>query len=306
MNQILFTGDKNQKNKTNKIIIIFCIIIVFFAIVLIGQGIFFLTKQNNEIARKKKIEIPEVVANADGANVNIIIKHEIAIKNVYYSWKNGEETELNNVNNSKNINEKVVLPNEDTTLNLRIIDEKNEEYKFSKDFKYTETKDVVKPRILLSSVTGNVVITVTDNKEISYIEYKWNDEEIIKIEATEENKIKMEQKIEAREGKNKLTVIAVDASGNEASADKDIITVTKPTIELKRSKGEIIIRVTDDEEVTKVVYEINGEVYTKENTGENKKLFEIRDLLVKGDNLIKVTAYNKAGLTAEKVGKCTY
>ena len=306
MNQILFTGDKNQKNKTNKIIIIFCIIIVFFAIVLIGQGIFFLTKQNNEIARKKKIEIPEVVANADGANVNIIIKHEIAIKNVYYSWKNGEETELNNVNNSKNINEKVVLQNEDTTLNLRIIDEKNEEYKFSKDFKYTETKDVVKPRILLSSVTGNVVITVTDNKEISYIEYKWNDEEIIKIEATEENKIKMEQKIEAREGKNKLTVIAVDASGNEASADKDIITVTKPTIELKRSKGEIIIRVTDDEEVTKVVYEINGEVYTKENTGENKKLFEIRDLLVKGDNLIKVTAYNKAGLTAEKVGKCTY
>ena len=55
-----------------------------------------------------------------------------------------------------------------------------------------------------------------------------------------------------------------------------------------------------------VVYEINGMIYEKFNTGENKKVFEIRDLLVKGKNIIKVTAYNKAGETAEKTGQCTY
>ena len=82
--------------------------------------------------------------------------------------------------------------------------------------------------------------------------------------------------------------------------------ITKPTIDLKKSKGEIIIKVSDEKEVTKVEYEINGVKYTKENTGENKKEFEIRDLLVKGTNIIKVTAYNKDGLTAEKTGKCTY
>lgn len=95
-------------------------------------------------------------------------------------------------------------------------------------------------------------------------------------------------------------------AGNTASEEKEVVTVTKPTIELKRNKGEIIIRVSDNEEVTKVIYEINGTIYTKENNGDNKKEYEIRDLLTKGENIIKVTAYNKAGLTAEKVGKCTY
>ena len=95
-------------------------------------------------------------------------------------------------------------------------------------------------------------------------------------------------------------------AGNTASEDKEIITVTKPTIELKKNKGEIIIKVSDNEEVTKVVYEINGTIYTKENNGDNKKEFEIRDLLSKGKNIIKVTADNKEGLTAEKVGQCTY
>lgn len=307
MNQILYTGDKNQKIEINKIVKIFCIIIIIFAILLIGQGTYFLIKNNNKKVKNNQNTIePQVVANAEGSNIEIIIKHEIAIEKLYYSWKNGKETEINNVSGKNEIREEIILPNEDTTLNLRIIDINNDEYKFTKEFKYNDNIDVVKPRIQFNSITGNVVVTVTDNKEISYIEYKWNDEETIKIEANQEQKTKLEQKIVVKEGKNKLIVTAVDASGNVASEEKEIITVTKPIIQLKRSKGEIIIKVSDEDEITKVVYEINGTEYTKENTGNNKKEMEIRDLLIKGENIIKVTAYNKAGLSSEKIGKCTY
>ena len=213
MNQILYTGDKKQKVEINKIVIVFAIIIIIFALFLIGQGIYFLSKKGNrKVIEGNKANAPEVTANAEGSSVEISIKHGIAMEKIFYSWKNGEENEINNVSGKMEVNEKVLLPNEDTTLNIRIIDQNNEEYKVEKEFKYNSNIDVVKPKIQLASITGNVLATIIDNKEISYIEYNWNDEEAVRVKANEDQKTKMEYKIPAKEGKNKLTILAVDAS----------------------------------------------------------------------------------------------
>lgn len=213
MNQILYTGDKKQKVEINKIVIVFAIIIIIFALFLIGQGIYFLSKKGNrKVIEGNKANAPEVTANAEGSSVEISIKHGIAMEKIFYSWKNGEENEINNVSGKMEVNEKVLLPNEDTTLNIRIIDQNNEEYKVEKEFKYNSNIDVVKPKIQLTSITGNVLATIIDNKEISYIEYNWNDEEAVRVKANEDQKTKMEYKIPAKEGKNNLTILAVDAS----------------------------------------------------------------------------------------------
>lgn len=215
MNQILFTGDKDKKLQINKIVIAFVIIIIIFALFLIGQGVYFFIKRNGKgIAKNNEsTNKPEIVATAEGSSVDIIIKNEVAMKNIYYSWKNGEENELNDVEGKKEVSETVLLPNEDTTLNVRIIDENNEEYKFTKEFKYNENVDVVKPKIQLTTTTpGYVSVTVTDNKEISYIEYNWNNDEAVKVKVDDDQKKKMEYNIPAKEGTNKLTVLAVDAS----------------------------------------------------------------------------------------------
>ena len=311
MNQILYTGEKKQKLEINKIVIIFAIIIVIFAIALIGQGIYFITKRGNNIITtgiktEKAENPPEVTTNIEDKGIAISIKHEIALKNVYYSWKNGTENEIKNVSGKTEIKETVIVPNEDTVLNIRIVDKNNDEYKVEREFKLADMPDTTKPNIALTSTVGYVIITVTDGKEISYMEYKWEGEEAVRIKANEDQKKKMEYKVPVSETTKVLTILAVDASGNTASQEKTIVPTAKPVIDLKKNKGEIIITVTDNEEVTKVVYEINGTSYTKENTGENKKVFEIRDLLVKGTNIIKVTAYNKGGLSSEKIGKCTY
>ena len=306
MNQIVYTGDNQPKIGINKIVIFFTIIIILFAVALIGQGIFFLSKTNKKNADNVKIDPPEIITNAEGNNIELKIKHVISLNKVFYSWGNGQENEIKDVEGKNEKTQTILAPNEDSTLNIRIIDQNNEEYKFSKEFKYNETVDVVKPRIDLTSIIGNVVATVTDNKEISYIEYHWNDEQPVRVQVEEQNKTKLEYKIAVKEGKNKITVVAVDASGNTATKEIETQTVTRPTIDLKKSKGEIIIKVSDEKGITKVEYEINGVKYTKEISEENKKEFEIRDLLVRGTNIIKVTAHNIDGLTAEKTGKCIY
>ena len=306
MNQIVYTGDNQPKIGINKIVIFFTIIIILFAVALIGQGIFFLSKTNKKNADNVKIDPPEIITNAEGNNIELKIKHVISLNKVFYSWGNGQENEIKDVEGKNEKTQTILAPNEDSTLNIRIIDQNNEEYKFSKEFKYNETVDVVKPRVDLTSIIGNVVATVTDNKEISYIEYHWNDEQPVRVQVEEQNKTKLEYKIAVKEGKNKITVVAVDASGNTATKEIETQTVTRPTIDLKKSKGEIIIKVSDEKGITKVEYEINGVKYTKEISEENKKEFEIRDLLVRGTNIIKVTAHNIDGLTAEKTGKCIY
>ena len=255
MNQIVYTGDNKSKVEINKVVIFFAIIIILFAVFLIGQGIFFLTKADSKKSSKGvNSNDPEIVTNTEGDTVELKIKHEVELNNVFYSWENGVENEIKNVKGKKEITENILPPNEDSTLNIRVIDQNNEEFKFSKEFKYSEIADVVKPKIKLTSIVGNVIATITDNKEISYIEYKWNDEQSVRVEPDGQEKTKMEYKIKVKEGKNKLTVVAVDASGNTTSEEKEIETVTKPTIELKKSKGEIIIKVSDEKEVTKVEY----------------------------------------------------
>ena len=307
MNQIIFTGDKGKKIEINKVVIAFSIIIIIFAIFLIGIGINSLNKNKQGNDKNINTSVPEIITNAEGNSVELKIKNEVAIEKVYYSWKNGEENEIENISGQNEVTQTVLLPNEDTTLNIRVIDIYKQEHSFSKDFKYNSNADVVKPTIKFdSNITGYVTVTVTDNREISYVEYNWNEDEASRIKANENQKTKMELRIPAREGENTLTILAVDASGNSSLEDQIVRGYKKPKIELKKNRGEIIIIATDEEEITKVVYEINGMIYEKFNTGENKKVFEIRDLLVKGKNIIKVTAYNKAGETAEKTGQCTY
>ena len=308
MNQILFTGDKNDRLQTKKIIIIFSIVISIFAICLIGKGIYGITQVNKNQISQTKVK-PNINIATKGGSAIIEVKHEIAIDSITYSWNNGEEMQIKDVNGRNEIETTIQVPNEDAVLKIKIIDNDKNEYNAVEEFEYDENIDLEKPQLEMPStitMAQSITVVATDNEEISYLTYKWDDDEETKVENSGEDKKTMEVDINLQEGKTKLVVTAVDHNDNKTTQQKDIVVVTPPEITLKRNKGELIIRVKDEEEVTKVVYEINGTKYTKENTGDNKKEFEIKELLSKGENIVKVTAYNKKGITSEKVGKCTY
>ena len=309
MNQILFTGKKNDNVQVSKIIRVFCIVIIMFSICLIGKGIYGMVPNDNDKKVVQKVIEPTINVNVQGSTVKIEVIHDITMNSIFYSWNNGEEMQISDVSGKNRVETEVQLPNEDTTLKIKIVDNNKNEYIATEEFKYDPNTDLEEPKLEISStitMSQSITVVATDNEEISYITYKWDDDDEIKIENTGDDKKRMEAEIALQDGKSKLTVTAVDYNGNEKSQQKDIVIVTPPEITLKRSKGELIIRVKDDEEVTKVVYVINGNEYTKENNSDNKQQMEIRELLSKGENIVKVTAYNKYGVTREKLGKCTY
>lgn len=130
---------------------------------------------------------------------------------MYYSWDNGEETKISG-NGEKELTEQIELPNGDTTLNIRLIDSNQNESKAEKGFKYNENIDRQKPQIeiLATSEKENVQIIATDNKEISYIEYKLNNNEAVKVNNNGTDKTKLEVKLEVKE-ETTLAVKAYDA-----------------------------------------------------------------------------------------------
>lgn len=309
MNQILFTGKKNDNIPVKKIIRVFCIVIIIFSICLIGKGIYGIVLNEDEKKVIQNVNEPTINFNVQGSTVTIEVKHDTTINSIFYSWNNGKEMQISDVSGKNKVETSVQLPNEDTILKIRIIDSNKSEYIATKEFEYDPDEDLENPKLEIPStitVTQSITVVATDNEEISYITYKWDDDDEVKVENTGDDKKRMEIQINLQDGKSKLIVTAVDHNGNEKSEQKDIVVVTPPEITLKRSKGELIIRVKDDEEVAKVVYEINGTRYERDYTGENKAEVEIRELLSKGENIVKVTAYNNHGVTREKLGKCTY
>ncbi len=304
MNQILSTGDKNEKANINNIIRVFCIIIIVFAIFFIIQGIYALVKSKDEkvITTSNK---PNVIIDSNGGKAIINVNSNNNISKLIYSWDNGEQTEINAQNKNK-INQEVLVPNGNCKLNIVIIDSNGTSYKFEKMFEYDPNIDVVMPEIKINTIPGKITIEAKDNVEMSYITYKWNDEQEIRVGASGEDLSKIVQEIEVKKGSNKLKVSATDKAGNTAYEENDILGASKPKVTVGKFGSNLIIKVTDDDEVTKVEYNFNGTNYTKENTGENKKEFEFKQEMKQGENVIVIKAYNKSGLVKEYAGKTNF
>lgn len=304
MNQILSTGDKQEKSNINNIVRFFCIIIIVFSIFFIVQGTYALVKNKDERTIAKGDE-PTVTIDSQGGNAIINIKHNKAINKVLYSWDNGEQMEID-AQNKTEISETVVVPNGNCVLNISVIDSNGVEKKYQKQFEYDPSVDIALPEINISAVPGKITIEAKDNVEMAYITYKWNDEQEVKVEASGEDPTKIVQEIEVKKGSNTLNVVATDKAGNTKQDTRDILGASKPKISVGKSGADLVIKVTDEEEVTKVEYNFNGTTYTKENTGENKKEFEFKQTMQQGENVIVIKAYNKSGLVQEFAGKTTY
>lgn len=304
MNQILFTGDKQPNSSINNIIRVFCIIVIVFSIFFIIQGTYALVKNKDEKSIIKN-DMPNITIETQGGNAIISVKHNKSISKVLYSWDNGEAMQID-AQDKTEINETVVVPNGDCTLNISVIDSNKIEYRKQFKIEFDPSIDMVLPEINISAVPGKITIEAEDNVEMAYIIYKWNDEQEVKVEVSGEEHKKIIKEIEVKKGFNVLNVTATDKAGNTKQYNQEIIGTSKPKVSVGKSGSDLIIKVTDEDEVTKVEYDFNGTIDTKENTEQNKKQFEFKLKMKKGENVILIKAYNKSGLVQEFAGKTTY
>lgn len=303
MNQILSTSmptNNNKKSKSSQPIAIgsilkfFAIAMSIFGILLVGVGGYSIYKgQCNQ--KDENIEPTISIENKTDNTIMLKITHKKNIDRVEYNWNNNEKIVVNG-NNGKYLEKEINIPSGTNTLHVLVVDVDGKEMTYEKQYELESNIDI--------EVSGNKIrITSEGDKTISYMTYRWDEEEEKTIQI---NGTSVDEEIEAIKGLHTLTVILVDEDNNTDTKQQKINGVSKPKIVMgiDEQKEHFVIQASDEEKLSKIEFILNKEENQKYVLNlENKDLKEIQyrlpdDLKLKdGENIIEVTVYNSSGVS---------
>lgn len=293
MNQILVMENKKKKRSRNtgpaeieNILKFFAIALIVFGVLFIGHGSYAIYK---DAKGKDKKNLP--ILTMERVNDEVIIKatSSIKIKNLIYSWNTDEETKI--PVDGTFIEENVMLLNENGTLNVKIEDEKGRTVKYQKEF-IIDGLDITKPTIEIQEQgsNGTIKITAKDETQMKNISYSINGSDEIKIDKSDaEDKI-INYILKLQKGENKLTVTAVDSSGNFDIIEKTIIVSGKTTMNLKIENGKLVVTAEDPDGIKDIEINLNG--VTKSVKDINQKSIKATLNIVEGTNNIRIKITN--------------
>ena len=305
MNQILVTEKKKKNKKTSRgpieikgIVRFFAVFIMLFGIVLAGEGSYALYK---EIDESKPENIPNLTLTRDGDTIILQVEHNTEISKINYRWNDGEENSI--PEGTTYVEEEILLPDGNNVLNITVIDMKNREYQFIKEYNL-EGVDITKPNIEVTQTeegTANISIVASDETAITEMTYKINDEQEVTVQATEDGQKEITQDITLPEGQNTLTVVARDTTDNVTTYEKQIIVSSKPTIEIVSQEGNTItLKISDKYGLKDVIVNLNGKVYSSRNIDQNpnvnKNEIYVPLELQSGNNVLSIEVTNVNGL----------
>ncbi len=307
MNQILSTSmpmDKNKKNKNKNrnrnsnpiavesILKFFGIAILVFGVFMVGTGTYAIYR-NQSVQEEQNLEPTISIENKTDKSILLKVMHQKVIDKVEYSWNEEDKTVLNG-NNGKYLEKEINIPSGTNTLHVLVQDETGKQITYEKQYQLESNINF--------EVSGNKIkITYEGDSLVSYMTYRWDEEE---EETIEINDTKVEQEIEAIKGLHTLTVVVVDENNNTDTKVQKINGVSKPNlkIECDEEVKHFVIIASDDEKITRVEFKLN------QDDGQQYLLnFEDRDLkelnytlpmeLQSGDNVLEVTVYNSNGVS---------
>lgn len=302
MNQILITNEEKKAKsfEMKPVVKFFCIAAIIFAVVLICEGginLYNNLNKNNDYAK------PVLNVEKNGSSVNVTVNGEIGINKILYAWNGGQELTFN-ANGKKKVDFEIEIPQGTNKLNMSVIDVDGNTTKFDEQtISYVESEDTTKPVISIENSKGKLQITAMDETELDYFSYQWEGSDEVKITPSEEDKTIVEQELEVQKGTTRLTLTAVDKSGNIETTTKKIIGSNGPVISASLADNNIVVKVTDEFGITKIVYTHNGEEHIVEGIPEGAKEFEFKVPLKEGDNYLKINAYENGIMTEFKCKK---
>lgn len=308
MNQILSidnnTGkskNKVKKNKNNgpieitKIIKFFSISMIIFGVFFIGTGSYSMYKesQNSKVPTKPTISVETLTENS----IKLKVTHDKEINKLTYKWNDEDETQILG-NGRKSIEEQIQIPTGTNTLNIYAIDVNGQEVTYKKS--YTLEGDITINEFEING--NNIKITATGVNELSYMTYRWDEEEETKVNI---NHTSLEQEIEVPKGLHKLTVVVVDNKNTTQTKSKDINGVTKPNLEVTTDGSEnFIIKASSEEGLEKVEFIIDETEKNMLNL-DGKTELDYSSPLHNGENKLEVTVYDKNGVKSTFKAKLT-
>ena len=270
-----------------------------------------ITDQANQATNQANQDLERLDQVEDEATISA--KAEGGIEKITYYWDLNDKTEKS-LNGTSEYSESIAIPKGTNTLTVKVIDRNAQEFETSKE--YTGTKDTEKPLIDLDKTDGTN-ITVTDETELAYATYRWEDE-------PEENTVKVEAepkegetvakeiniKITAKKGTNTLIITAVDAAGNTEISRKTYVGKTDPEIDVYREGDKLYLKITHELGFKKVEFSVNGQTlaYDQNFSGYDatkKELFYYFNLK-EGKNEVAIVATSNEDTQKTYVGQCQY
>ena len=302
MNQILdYNPNKSSgggSSGSDKIVRVFAILLIIFAICLLGSGAYGLYKKNSEKTKPVATQTKAQISVEQNETTGIIkVSHDKAIEKLIYSWDN--EKEINNKGNGESTMEvEVALIAGEHTLNIKVVDIDGVESTYEEVIISENGEDKIYPVITLDvdNVAKKLIVTATDETALDFVTYRWNDEEEQRIDVDEDEK-KIEFDIEILKGQNDLTIVAVDKNNNTTTEQKNFKGVTKPDVKItvaadKKSVEVYCYHENGIEGINVKLNDISQDVPLEE-AGAKEAGFQIT--LVEGENDITVTATSVDG-----------
>lgn len=299
----------NKGDGTDKIVRVFAILIMIFAIALIAVVVY--GKLSNS-DYSQKIEDNQNEANAkinveiEGKQAVIEVTNDTKITKLIYSWNEGSERTI--TCDEKYIKETIDVPAGNNSLFIKVIDENGGETNYNEDITAEDGIDIMDPVIELSvTEEKKLKIVAKDETAIDFITVRWNDEDENTIYADENSK-EISTEIEILKGENDLTVVAVDAASNTTRENKSFKGLTKPEIkvELVENGSKINIKAMHENGIKSVKFNFNNADYNVDIGDENPKQIEFEQQLETGYNRIIITVVSVDDTETVFDGECSY
>lgn len=300
MNQILYTGKgkSNGPASLKSILRFFSISLIVFGVIFVSNGSYALYRNN--VLTKEAVDdsVPEISFEQEGNNAIVTITHNKGISRVRYHWNDEVDTIVNGNSESTFILDDISIPSGINTLYVTAIDE-NEKYSES-SFEYAYDGISIELSVVDSSY---IKITATDVSGLSYISYKWNnDDEIVAYPSTEDNTI-IEQTTEIPTGLNTLSITAVNTENKTLTKTQDVRGVHPPQIQLYIQDGYLVVSVTDEEGIDTITQQINVEEERVIEVNGAKEFTYKYDISDRENILVTITATDIEGVSRTIKGK---
>lgn len=308
MNQILSTQENyKQKRPRNsgelidmkKIIIIFSILIVVFALVILGAKAYGMIKENRKDKPTQVLNKPSINVEKTEDICTLTVSYDKGLDKVTYSWNN-EDTIVKNMNGSTTpFITQIVIPEGDyNVLHVKATGVDGISNTIDQEFAINDIQDPNKPKIswYYNAETRKIDIVVESQKGIDNLTYQWENEEEVVIENTEENQKQLTTTIDAKRGTNKIYITATDLEGNTQIKDEIIQGIYKPEFIVQLINNRtLFIEVKHDMGFKKLVININGQelVYDENHPQYNKETTSIDTSveLAPGIVTVKISVY---------------
>ena len=300
MNQILSVeSPKKEKKKKvrnrgpieiDKILRFFSIAILIFGVFMVGTGSYsmYQDSKNETASNKPTISIVENTAT----QITLQVTHDKELSKVTYQWNNEDAVEIDCAGKKK-VEEKIEIPTGDNTLTVYASDVNGKEATYQKPYTIEGNINID----LELDENNNIKITATGKEELSYMTYRWDDEDETRVDI---NSMETEQTVEVPKGQHTLTVIVVDINNETQRKEQEVKGVTKPKVEVTTDGSDnFIIKASDEEGIKKVEFIINESEKNVLNLDqvypiEERKEFEYAYPLHDGENRLEIRVYNES------------